>query len=199
MTDITINKRVVVIGVTSRPTPIRIGSAAQRAITARQRPVVVRPVNPAVSAVVRDTQPVRVDTGGRQGVQGPAGPQGPAGGADIEKMAAMPLGGGRVVRSTGTNLAEYADCRFPEHGDDTLGVTRGAANAGTTVRIANGNEVQDPAWTWTPQESIFLGENGLMTQTPPDPAAGAAFSQEVAVALAPDAIMVRIGPPIYFD
>lgn len=198
MSDINVSKRVVVIGITSRPKAIRVNAGTQRAITARQHPVVVRPSNPVHNAVVREPQAVLVDTGGKQGLPGPAGPAGPAGGVDVEKMAAMPLGGGRVVRSTGANLAEYADCRFPDHGDDTLGVTRGAAAAGTTVRIANGNEMQDPAWTWAPQQPIYLGENGLMTQTPPDPAGGAAFSQEVAVATAPDAIMVRIGPPIYF-
>ena len=52
MSDINVSKRVVVIGITSRPKAIRVNAGTQRAITARQQPVVVRPSNPVHNAVV---------------------------------------------------------------------------------------------------------------------------------------------------
>lgn len=180
------------------PTPIRVSDSTAHRIASQQHNTVVRPSNPVTDAVIKDIQSVKVDTGGKQGLRGPAGPVGPAGGTTIEKMAAMPLGGHRIVRSTGTNMADYADNRFADHGDDILGLTLEAAASGATVRIANGNEVTEPSWNWIPQQPIFLGENGVLTQTPPEPDGTAAFIVEVGFAQAPTVVMVRVGTSIYF-
>lgn len=199
MTDINVVARPIRLNVRAgSPTPIRVSASTAQRIGTQQHQTVVRPSNPGKDMVVKDVQNVRVDTGGRQGLPGPQGPVGPAGGTTIEKMAAMPLGGQRIVRSTGTNMADYADNRYPEQGDDILGLTLAAAASGTMVAIANGNEVTEPSWDWTPQQPIYLGENGLMTQTPPEPGGTAVFSVEVGFAQSPTTMMVRVGTSIYF-
>lgn len=199
MTDINVVARPIRLNVRAgAPTPIRVDSTTAQRIGSTQHNTVVRPSNPKTEAVIKDVQNVRVDTGGKQGLPGPQGPIGPAGGTTIEKMAAMPLGGHRIVRSTGVNMADYADNRYPEQGDDILGLTLSAASSGSMVAIANGNEVTEPSWNWIPQQPIFLGENGTITQTPPDPDGTAAFIVEVGFAQSPTTMMVRIGTSIYF-
>lgn len=132
---------------------------------------------------------------GIPGPKGPQGPPGPAGGTLIEKEAAQALGGHRIVRSTGADTCDYADNRYFEQGDDVLGLTLGAAAAGGTVFIVNGSEVEEPSWAWTPLEPLYLGTDGLMTQTPPGPEA--AFTLVLGFATSATSAMIRTETPIY--
>lgn len=153
---------------------------------------------PATQRLVRTLEKTSTVSIGTPGPMGPEGPQGPSGGVDLEKVAAIVLGGHRVVRSVGADLVSYADNTVVTHGDDVLGVTRAATEQGQLALVATNTEIVEPSWSWTPQEPVYLARDGLMTQNPPEPVDGATFSLEVGFALAPDTLLVRIGPTIYF-
>lgn len=170
----------------SNPTPVvQIG---------RDGVVVVPP--PGGTAVQLRDKP-RVVELGIPGPPGRDGPPGPAGGTAQEKTAARALSGHRVVRATGADTVDYASVDDALMADDVLGLTLGAASAGATVYVLNNASVTEPSWAWTPLEPLFLGLDGLLTQTPLESPA-AAFVLPVGFAQSSDTIMVRIGTPIYY-
>lgn len=151
-----------------------------------------------VEQINRLSRTVEVVAAGPQGPEGPAGPPGPAGGNVLALPAATVLGGHRVVRSTGDGRCGYASAANPLHGDDVLGVTLGAASAGADANVQVAGEIVEPSWAWVPQEPVFLGLDGQLTQTPPDDP-DAAFVLVIGFATAPTRLMLRIEAPIYFE
>lgn len=102
--------------------------------------------------------------------QGPPGPQGipgPTGGTALQYPAGMALGGHRMIVLDDTGLAIYADNSIPAHAGKVLGMTTGAANPGELATIQTGGELTEPSWSWLLNQPIYLGANGLLTQTPP--------------------------------
>lgn len=138
--------------------------------------VIVAPITTPVQVTavqssdnVRVTVAVAVDTGvevlfkGPPGRQGDAGPSG-AGGGDITGVAAIALGGQRVVYLANDGL-RYASA------DDlatinALGVTVGAVSIGGTATVRTGGALADPSFSFVPGP-VYLGLNGLLTQTLP--------------------------------
>lgn len=101
---------------------------------------------------------------------GPVGPPGPAGdGAEpvFQALAAVPIGGGRAVYFDSLGHANYASADNPASVNTFAGITKGAADAGDVLNIVPIGEIIDGAWSWVPDEPIYLGFNGLLTQTPP--------------------------------
>jgi hypothetical protein len=88
----------------------------------------------------------------------------------------------------------YASSDNPDHGDDTQGMTLGAATSGATVNVQRVGSVTHSGWAWTPGEPVFLGTSGLPTQTPPSDG----FVQVIGHAEAADTLFLSIEPPIYF-
>ena len=168
-------------------------------VSKAQAPRVVVVSRRATAGVpVKDTATVVVVGKGAQGPVGPAGPPGPAGGDVFVRTADAALGGHRAVRSTGQGMAGYADAQIEGHGDDVLGITLGAAASGDEVQIQGSGEIVEPSWAWSPQEPIFLGASGALTQVPPT-AATAAFILVLGFATSPTSMQVRIESPIYFE
>ncbi|MDP2786260.1 MAG: hypothetical protein Q8O38_16955 [Sulfurimicrobium sp.] len=102
--------------------------------------------------------------------QGPPGPQGipgPTGGSALQYLAGIALGGHRMVVLDDAGLAIYADKSIPAHAGKVLGMTTGAANPGELATIQTGGEMTEPSWSWLLNQPIYLGANGLLTQTPP--------------------------------
>ncbi|MFR9773038.1 hypothetical protein [Nocardia sp. SC052] len=100
------------------------------------------------------------------------GPPGPPGDAATSRVvltgtAGVPLGGHRAVYRRGDEQIEYASCVIPAHMDVPIWVTLGAANAGDLVSMVALGEITEGSWSWTAGGAIFLGTNGLLTQTPP--------------------------------
>lgn len=126
--------------------------------------------------------------------QGPAGPPGPAGGTSIARIAGETLGGYRLVRASAPNTVAYVDSSNPDHGDDTLGLTEGAAIIGTTVNVRVGGSITFNGWAWTPGEPVFASTNGLLTQNPTE----SGFMQMVGFAESATTIFVDIGPAYFF-
>src|SRR5690606_16691988 len=107
------------------------------------------------SSVGRRSDTIAVSSPGVQGKPGQDG------GTATQRIAATDLGGRRVVRSTSATHVGYADCTESTHGDDTLGMTVGAAVQGASVQVAARGSIQFNGWSWTPGEPVFLGANGL--------------------------------------
>lgn len=132
----------------------------------------------------------------KQIVQGPQGPPGASGGLTDIRTADGILGGHRVVRSVDALRVGYADATNAAHGDDTIGMTTGAALDGATVEVQRTGTLTFNGWSWTAGEPVYLTGNGLLTQTPPDDSH--AFLQVVGHAESPTSVFINIEPPIYY-
>jgi hypothetical protein len=191
----------VIVSQAQAPRVVVVSRRATAGIAVKDTAAVIVDRPAPVAAVRADTRAVAVVGKGAQGAQGPegpAGPPGPAGGDVFVRQADGALGGHRVVRSTGQGAAGYADALVAEHGDDVLGITLGAAAAGDEVRIQGSGEIVEPSWAWQPQEPIFLGAHGAMTQMPPA-VDSAAFVLVLGFATSATSMQVRIETPIYFE
>lgn len=108
-----------------------------------------------------------------QGDTGPQGPQGPPGEAGTDGSltltfdAGETLSGHRVVRPAGDGTVIYASADDPVSQDGPYWLTNHAANLGDPVEVTILGEVVEASWAWTAPGVIFLGLNGLLTQTPP--------------------------------
>lgn len=132
---------------------------------------------------------VAVGIQGPQGLQGPKGDKGDAA-ADPEYVASTALGGHRVVVLNASEQLEYADNTNLTHADKVLGLTTGAVGSGSTVAIRYLGEMVEPSWSWTLNSPIFLGTNGLLTQT--RPTAPGSFVLQVAFPISATKVFIDI-------
>lgn len=145
-----------------------------------------------VATVSTSTPSVAVSSPGAQG------PRGEPGGNAESRTASTALGGHRVVRSTGAGAVGYADSTNAAHGDDTVGITLGAANLGDPIQVQRTGSVVEPSWNWTPLAPVFYGAAGVLTQIPPSLENGDAFIQIIGHAESATTLFVAIESPIYF-
>lgn len=113
----------------------------------------------------------------------------------IVRTAAQALGGHRIVRSVDVSLVDYADASNGLHGSSVLGFTTGASIAGGLIAVQNEGDLEFSGWSWTPNQPIWVGTNGMPTQVPPD--ASSAFDMRVAFAISPTKIFIEIEEPVY--
>ena len=73
-----------------------------------------------------------------------------------------------------------------------LGITTGAAAAGDAINVQASGEMTEVSWNWTPGLPVFLGTNGLLTQTPPV----SGFQLVLGVAISPTKLAINIKQPI---
>ena len=104
---------------------------------------------------------------GQRGVDGADGAPGVAGGVVVLCTAGEALGGHRVVVLNAAAEAVYASNAVPEHLHKVLGLTTGAVILGAEATVQTGGEMIEPTWAWALDAPIFLGVDGLLTQTPP--------------------------------
>lgn len=131
-----------------------------------------------------------------QGPPGPRGPAGPSGGSSMVATAGSDVGGHRLVYLDAFGAARYADARTPSHAAIVLGMTTGAATAGAALDVVRVGEVEEPSWSWAPGMPVFLGVDGVPTQSLP---ATAAFSLVVGFAISATRLFVSIREPIIFS
>lgn len=81
-------------------------------------------------------------------------------------IASVDLGGHRIVVAIGSQIA-YADNTIPSHSSIVTGIITQAVTSGQAVNVTISGEVIEGTWSWTLDKPIFLGGNGLMTQTVP--------------------------------
>jgi hypothetical protein len=104
----------------------------------------------------------------------------------ITRVAGEALGGQRVVYVDADNKAYYASPDDAEAGL-IVGVTTAAAAQGAAVQIRTEGEIVESSWNWT-SAPIWLGANGLLTQTPPT--SGVLY--RVGIPLGPQAMRVAM-------
>ena len=179
--------------VASSPTIVSTQSGGATILTSQNNAQVVVGGTQAPQIVVNN-QTQRIVTTGQQGIQGAQGDIGPSGGVAESRIASEDLGGHRVVRSTGAGTAGYASSDNVLHGDDTLGMTLGAVSAGGTVSVLRVGPVTHAGWAWTAGEPVFLGLNGLPTQTAPE----TGFAQVIGHAESATTLFLSIEPTVYF-
>ena len=109
--------------------------------------------------------------------------------------AGVNLSGQRVVVLDESRNAIYADNTVASHALTIFGLTKGAALLGEQVEILRNVEVTEPTWNWMSGMPIYLGTNGLMTQTAPT--SPALFSLCVGFATATNRMLIQIGSPIF--
>lgn len=89
----------------------------------------------------------------------------------------------------------YASNDNPAHGDDTVGMTLGAALANDSLEVQYRGVVTHTGWAWTPGAPVFLGRDGMPTQTAA--AAGDVFVQLIGFAETPTSLHLQIDSSIY--
>lgn len=129
-----------------------------------------------------------------EGLQGPPGPPGPGGVTTHTLTAGAILGGLRVVLN-GPSGAVHASADNADHSARVIGITLGAATTGNPVTVQATGRITELSWTWTPDDDIYLGLNGVLTQTIPPTAA---FAQRVGYAVTPTSMWVDITEPVVF-
>lgn len=110
----------------------------------------------------------------------------------ITYRAGIALGGNRVVRTGFDGSVVYASSAILSDANSIIGITVGAANQNQDVIIQIFGELIEPSWNWVSDQSIFLGLNGLLTQTPPN----TGFCIMIGTAVNPTKINVSIKQPI---
>lgn len=145
--------------------------------------VVVPDLFPAVQAAPPDFAPA-------VGVLPVIGPKGDPGNT-LTVIAAVVLPGHRVVALTpaGAVLADPGD---PAHTWAAVAITLGAALAGQPAQVADAGILTEPSWAWTPQQPVFAGPAGVLTQTP----ATTGWLRVVGVATAPTSLWLAFTRPI---
>ena len=112
----------------------------------------------------------------------------------MRKICAENVGGHRMVTVDENGEILHADSDLILDGKQTIGMTLQAALAGSECEIAiTGDEVTEPSWNWITTSSIYLGDDGVLTQIAPT----SGFVLIVAVPLTSTSIRVRIEMPIF--
>lgn len=136
-----------------------------------------------------------VGTQGLPGIAGPRGLPGPPGGATLEYIAATAIGGHRVVMLNAAGQLIYASAVDLTCLGRVIGITVNAADASMPCQVQNFDQLDEPGWTWDVSKPVYLGLDGLLTQTPPA-LPGAKFSMVVGFPISSTALFVNLREPI---
>ena len=157
---------------------------------------VIPPVQTVINVSVPPKQTINIDRGQR-GPQGPQGPQGQQGisGTTYTRIASGSIGGQRFVVTNGDGTVSYASNLNDSQINKVFGITLNAANDGENVNVLTFGLTEFNGWSWNTALPIFLGDNGLPTQTVPL----SGFSLIVGFAETPTNIFVDLREPIYLE
>ena len=131
---------------------------------------------------------------GQQGPAGPSGIPGPAGGTAMNFTATAAIGGRRMLSLNAANEVIYASNDDIGAAHKIIGMSLNAASPGGAINVVRGGEVIEPSWNWVTTLPVYLGTNGLLTQTPP--AAPAAFSLIVGFPTSATGLFISVREPI---
>lgn len=167
-------------------------------VTEENTVVVSGDATPSVTVTEAGTpQVIQVIAEGPQGPPGATGATGPTGpaGPDVSQLtrpASGAIGGQRMVIGNSDGSVSYADASTAAHLGKVLGLSFNAANNGENVAVLVFGYTEFNGWAWNTSLPIYLGTNGLLTQTP----AVSGFSQIVATAETATRIYLRLREPI---
>ena len=131
---------------------------------------------------------------GQQGPAGIPGIPGPAGGTAMQFTATSAIGGHRVLSLNAANELIYASSDDLGTAHKIVGLSLNAASPGGTVSVMRSGEVEEPSWNWVTTLPVYLGANGLLTQTPP--VVPAAFSLIVGFPTSTTGLFISVREPI---
>jgi len=103
----------------------------------------------------------------RQGPAGRDGAPGRDGTPNLTKICGVNISGHKAVTVDSNGKVIYADNTIPSHATKVVGVTITAALTNEEVTIVPSGEIIEPTFNWLPDLPVFLGPNGLLTQTVP--------------------------------
>ena len=152
--------------------------------------------SPVETQVIVQNPPsaIVIEAAAGQGPEGPEGPPGPAATGTMTREAGQDLSASRVVVPTPDGSVVYADNTNPAHTSLPMWITLAAVLEGDDVLLSVFGQVNDNTWTWTPEQRLFLGANGELTQTPPE--SPAIFIEEIGVADTSDSMFLDPKMPI---
>jgi len=129
-----------------------------------------------------------------EAVQGPTGPPGPTGtGYESTFVAGIDLSGHRAVVFNDVGKLVYADASSPSQGHAVVGITTNAALTDDNVTVKTYGDFEELSWNWTINLPIYLGNNGVLTQTQQP----GAFVLVMGVAISQTKMFVNIRQPIF--
>jgi hypothetical protein len=127
------------------------------------------------------------------GPQGPKGEKGePGANNSITITANTLIGGGRII-AIDNEVPMYASNQNKSIAKKVIGISTGAAEAGSELTIQTSGLMTDPAWNWDIEKPLFLGTNGIIVQEYPE---DAEFLLIVGQPVSNDTIKVNIETPI---
>lgn len=85
----------------------------------------------------------------------------------VRHEAGEVIGGHRAVYLGADDLLYYATNQDLRIKNRILGVTPGAVSRGAVGNVQTFAEMREPSWNWDVNKPIFLGDNGMLVQTPP--------------------------------
>lgn len=145
-------------------------------------------VSDAQRVVVEQEVVHHVVTGGEQGPPGRAGPIGPAGGSAFERQSGEAVSALRVVWEDASGIVRPLDYRDDEHIDLLAGITvTAAASAGQPVTVQRSGVI-DAAGLGLAPGRVWLGANGVLTQSP----ASDGFDVFIGTAVAPARLILNL-------
>ena len=165
-------------------------------VTTPASTVLVTPPTTHTAVVVAEEPRHDIVTRGIPGPPGPIGPIGPSGGSALSVTAGQDIGGHRLVLLNAQGDAIYADARQLSHAEVVVGLTVFAAVQGQSIDIVRAGIVEEPSWSWVADQPVYLGLDGVPTQTLPP---GALFGLVVGFPIAPTKLFMSIKPPIVFS
>ena len=113
-------------------------------------------------------------------------------GVVIRRIAAIALGGHRVVAFNSSGELIYADKDTASQVKDVAGITIGAVSLGGSATVLKHGPLVELSWSWTPKQPIYCGSNGVLTQTVPT----SGWARQVAFAETATKIFVELQEPV---
>jgi hypothetical protein len=106
---------------------------------------------------------------------------------DTSLTAGMSISALRCITTNGSGEAVYAT---PDSLANAvvIGISTTAGNAGETITVKTSGQLTDASWSWT-KGTIYLGTNGVLTQTAPS---GGSIVVHVAKAITATTIIIDI-------
>jgi len=108
------------------------------------------------------------------------------------------IGALRLVATNNNNQWVLASNTNSNHMGRVAGISVNSYSAGVPARMVQSGTIFDSSWTWVPKGQIYVGTNGLLTQTPPN-LTTAKFYQIVGTALTAQRILFRLETPLQID
>lgn len=88
----------------------------------------------------------------------------------------------------------HADSNNPAHRGKVCGIATDAATTGFNCDVQPEGTIQNPAWTWTPGDPIFIRGTQLSNLAPTP--AESKWSQKIGTAIKTDTILIEISDPV---